>query len=89
MANYHFELVYRLHPGEDPAAYLDALFEAGCDDASPSIGKPGYIGLTFDREADSALEAVETAVADAQTAIPHAHLERATPHSWLVRFLIG
>jgi hypothetical protein len=82
MTIYHFELVFRLHPDEDPSVYLDALFEAGCDDSSPSTGKVGMIGLTFDREAASAIDAISGAFENVHAAIPHAHLERANP--WLM-----
>lgn len=82
--NYEFELVYKLAPGEDPAQYIDALFEAGCDDAIPLIGQPGMIGLAFDRESTSASMAVASAIVQVEKAIPHAtidKLERVEP--WL------
>ena len=50
MNNYQFQLVFLLHPNEDAEQYLDALFEAGCDDALISIGKAGYLAADFTRE---------------------------------------
>ena len=82
MQEYEFELVYRLHNHEDPQAHLDALFENGCSDASPSVGKPGWLGLSFCREASDAMIAVKSAILDVQKAIPHAELIRA--HPWLM-----
>ena len=76
MNNYQFELVFALLPNEDGEAYTDALFEAGCGDAGVGVGKLGSIALMFDREAKSAHEAVESAIANVLTAIPHARLER-------------
>jgi hypothetical protein len=45
----------------------DALFEAGCDDCSPSSIGP-IISLAFDREAGSLGEAVGSAIADVERA---------------------
>ena len=44
----------------------DALFEAGCDDALVGPSE-GVQFLDFDREADSADEAVRSAVADVES----------------------
>ncbi|MDA0790804.1 MAG: DNA-binding protein [Proteobacteria bacterium] len=62
---------------------LDALVErlgaAGCDDALVGVGQPGRLALEFSREADSAEEAVRTALADVKNAIPSARLIEASP----------
>jgi hypothetical protein len=58
---------------------LDALFEAGCDDATIGVGSPGSIALDFAREAASAEEAVRSAIADVRTAIPGAELVEVGP----------
>ena len=77
---YEFTLKFTLpEAGADPALHLDALFEAGCDDATVGVGKPGRIALAFDREAPSAREAVQSALADVQKAIPGASLIEAGP----------
>ncbi|HEY3323532.1 MAG TPA: hypothetical protein VGP72_23970 [Planctomycetota bacterium] len=39
----------------------DALFEAGCDDCSPSVSA-GVVVLEFDREADSPRQAIDSAI---------------------------
>jgi hypothetical protein len=45
----------------------NALFEAGCDDASPA-SCDGVVWMTFHREADSLDAAVRSAMADVQKA---------------------
>ena len=45
----------------------DALFEAGCDDASPASSK-AVVTVHFDREAKSLSEAVGTAIANVEQA---------------------
>ena len=51
----------------------------GCDDALVGIGKPGRIALDFTREADSAEEAVISALSAVKRAIPDAEFVEATP----------
>ena len=51
----------------------------GCDDALIGIGKPGRIALDFTREANSAEEAVLSALDDVKRAIPDATFIEATP----------
>ncbi len=80
MKEYDFTIKFDLpDPEEDPEHYVDALYEAGCSDASVGIGQVGRIGLNFIREADSAFEAVSSAIADVKKAIPNARLIEATP----------
>ena len=75
---YDFTIVFDLPvPSVDPAGYLDALYEAGCDDATVGVGEPGSIELDFTREASSAEEAMSSAVADVLKAIPGAKPGRA------------
>jgi len=80
MNEYEFTLTFDL-PGdqEDPEQYVDALFEAGCDDAVPGTGLPGTIALEFVREAESANEAIESAIMNVLEAIPGADLSEAKP----------
>ncbi len=64
MKEYDFALMFRLNQGDEhPEVYLDLLYEAGCDDTLPGIGKPGYLALDFIRESDSAFDAIESAIA--------------------------
>jgi predicted DNA-binding transcriptional regulator AlpA len=80
MNPYHFVLNFTLPPGQDdPEACLDALFEAGCDDATVGVGQRGMIGLDFSREAPSAEDALRSAISDVARAIPGATLIQAGP----------
>ena len=58
---------------------LERLFEEGCDDATVGVGRSDSIALMFGRAADSAREAVLSAVADALRAMPDAELVGASP----------
>jgi hypothetical protein len=72
---YEFSLKFALADhSADPEQHLDALFEAGCDDATIGIGKRGAIALSFAREAVSAKIALSSAIKTAQKAIPGAML---------------
>ena len=72
----NFELPQRTQNAEN---HLDALFEAGCDDATIGVGQYGVIGLDFARSAESAEEALRSAIDNVQTAIPGAVLVQAGP----------
>jgi len=77
---YEFILKYVLSDeNADSSQYLNALFEAGCDDATIGIGKTGAIALEFVREAASAAEAVLSAIADVKKVIPDAELSEVAP----------
>ncbi len=77
---FEFDLIFKL-PAEapDPDTHVDALFEAGCDDALPGVGLPGTIALAFAREASTATEAMTSALRDVRKAIPGAVLVEAKP----------
>ncbi len=80
MNEYEFTLKFRLPDGNgDPAQFIDALAEAGCDDATVGIGQRGRIALDFTREAPNALEAIVSAVEAVKVAIPYAELVEAAP----------
>ena len=80
MKCYDFELSFKL-PGvnADGEQYLDALYEAGCDDAMIGVGRKGYISADFSRESTSLDSAVESAILEVQKAIPGARLISAGP----------
>lgn len=80
MKNYDFELSFKL-PGvnADPEQYLDALYEAGCDDATIGVGRKGFIGTSFSRESTSLELAVESAIRNVESAIPGVRLIDAGP----------
>ena len=80
MDSYSFVLNFNLpHREDNPEKYLDALYEAGCDDASVGIGQHGMIGLDFTRSAANAEEALRSAIEGVQTAIPGASLVQVGP----------
>lgn len=80
MDSYEFVLNFNLpHREDDPERYLDALYEAGCDDATVGTGLNGMIGLDFKRSATDAEEALRSAIQDVQTAIPGADLVQVGP----------
>lgn len=64
---YCFELSFTAPPGERT---IDALYEAGWDDATvsfdPMVGGPGL--AAFDREANSAVEAIASAIRQVRSA---------------------
>lgn len=77
---YVFTLKYQLSDHDcDPDALVERLGPAGCDDALVGVGQPGRLALEFSREADSAKEAVRTALADVKSAVPSARLIEASP----------
>lgn len=64
MGEYNFELTIN---GELTDAVLDALFEAGCDDATFSA-KDGRITAEFDREGPTLFDTVISAIEDVESA---------------------
>ena len=80
MNEYEFTLTFDLPDYQaDPERYLDALFQAGCDDAVVGTGLAGTISLEFLREAETANEAIESAISNVMKAIPGADLAEAKP----------
>lgn len=80
MSEYEFTLKFRLPDVDaDPEQFIDALAEAGCDDAAIGIGQRGRIALDFTREANTALDAIASAVQAVKQAIPGVQLVEASP----------
>lgn len=80
MNEYDFLLKFDLpDPSIDPEHFVDALYAAGCDDATVGIGQHGRVALNFTRQAVCANDAVSSAIADVRKAIPGAKLVEATP----------
>ena len=80
MTEYEFTLTFTLPDAQDdPVQHLDALFDAGCDDAVVGTGTSGTISLEFNRDADSATNAIDSAIHDVMGAIPGASLIEAKP----------
>jgi hypothetical protein len=75
MSEYKFTLTFSLPSEEDePASYLDALYESDCDDAIVGIGSSGSIALEFVREGKTVNSVVNSAIKDVKAAIPKADL---------------
>mgnify|MGYP003135536321 FL=1 len=75
MNEYVFQLYYQLPESEpDPEAWLDALFEAGCDDALVGVAVAGHTALDFTRQAQGPLAALRSAIDDVERAIPNGRL---------------
>jgi hypothetical protein len=80
MNEYDFILKFDLpEKDEDPEQFIDALYEAGYDDASVGIGQKGRIALNFIRQSNFALDAISSAIVDVKKAIPGAKLIEASP----------
>lgn len=58
---------------------IERLGAAGCDDALVGIGLPGRIALEFTRDADSAIAALSSALADVKRALPSSQLIEVSP----------
>lgn len=68
---FEFDLVFSLPRKDlDQDAILDALFEAGCDDAVVGLGAPGMVGLAFTRRGENAEDVITSAVKAVLTALP-------------------
>ena len=77
---YTFTLKYRLLPADHSVDDLiERLGAEGCDDALVGVGQPGRMALEFTREADSARDALQSALADVKRAMPEAQLFEAAP----------
>ncbi|MEA3182553.1 MAG: hypothetical protein QOI59_6076 [Gammaproteobacteria bacterium] len=77
---YEFELKFSIAADlADSGELVERLGEADCDDALVGVGQSGRIALRFNREAESAKDAVSTALEDVKKAIPTATLIEAGP----------
>jgi predicted DNA-binding transcriptional regulator AlpA len=77
---FEFELKFKLPvDGGDRRELVEHLGEAGCNDALVGIGQPGRISLKFTRDAQSAREAIVSALEDVRRALPAAELIEAGP----------
>lgn len=79
MNTYEFTLTFALPDKSQVDDYLDALFEAGCDDALVGAGIAGSIALEFERQAASAKQAIQKAMRQVRKAIPDAELMELEP----------
>lgn len=68
---FEFDIVVSLPKGADGEdAILDALFEAGCDDAVVGLGASGLVGLGFTRIGTDAEVVISEAVKRVLSALP-------------------
>lgn len=80
MTSFEFSLRLRLPTSlTDLDEIVNRLGEGGCTDALVALGLPGYVGLDFIREADTAVAAMNSAVSDACNALPGSELVEASP----------
>ena len=80
MKGHEFTLKFRLATADTrPEECVERLGDEGCDDALIGIGQNGRVALNFTREADSARDAVLSAITDARRALPDATLIEAAP----------
>lgn len=80
MTVYAFKLIFALsEPFDDPDDIVNALFEAGCDDAIIGVGKRDRIALSFARDAANAGQAIASAAREVRDALDGAELIEAKP----------
>jgi hypothetical protein len=80
MSLYEFEMIFSLAGSfGDPDDIVNALFEAGCDDAIIGVAKRDRIGLGFAREAKSAGQAMAAAEREVRKALSGAELIEVRP----------
>lgn len=76
MSIHEFTLRATLPSAEsDPEQYVEALYEAGCDDAVLGIGRKGVISLVFSRDAKSRGAAIASAIADVRSVLESCEVE--------------
>lgn len=77
---YEFTLRFSIQGCKKPVDdIIESLGEAGCTDALIGIGHPGRIAMMFDRESDTAVNAICSAINDVKNAVPEAVLIEAGP----------
>jgi len=80
MQEYEFTLRYQLsEQNNDHDVLIELLLENGCDDSLIGCGIPGRLALKFSRDADSAAQALLSALQDVKRAIPYARLIEVVP----------
>ena len=69
--DFEFDLIFSLPRKDgDQSAMIDALFNAGCDDAVVGTGAAGLIGLSFTRSGQDAETVITQAISAALSALP-------------------
>lgn len=86
MKTYEFELKFSLpKTSQNPDFFVERLAETGCTDALVGIGQTGRIAFHFARDANSAFEAVLSAVNNIKKNNSGSNIDRSRARSrWLV-----
>jgi len=79
MKEYDFTLTFTLPNLKDSDQYVEALYGGNCDDALIGVGEKGSIALNFIREAETAYQAIHSAINDVRVVIPQAIFSEAKP----------
>lgn len=80
MPDFPFLVRLRLPSPHPPLEWIeDRLALAGCTDALVGLGLPGRVALSFEREAESADAAIESALSDLHGTLPKAELAEIEP----------
>ena len=67
---FEFDLVRALPEEADEGAILDALYEAGCDDAAVGLSASGLVGLGFTRAGQDPEAVIPATVKQVMTGLP-------------------
>ncbi len=68
---FEFDLIFALpEDASDEGAILDALYEAGCDDAAVGLGRPGSVGLAFIRTGQDPETVIVETIGQALAGLP-------------------
>ena len=67
---FEFDLVCALPEEADEGAILDALYEAGCDDAAVGLGASGLVGLGVTRAGQDPEAVISETVKQVMTGLP-------------------
>lgn len=78
MNDYEFTLKFAIND-TDAESVVNRLYESGCDDAIIGTGQHARVALNFIRSAQSAEDAISSAIRNVKDALPDAVLIEATP----------
>ena len=80
MNEYEFTLKFSLNDNNvNEDLLVEKLYNSRCSDALIGLGKKGRIALDFIREANSASEAIFSAIKDGKKALPNVNLIETMP----------
>lgn len=80
MSEFSFTLIFELpKESQEPLPWVELLGANGCDDALIGVGVTGRIALNFIRQAQTAAQAVVSAIADVKRTVPGARLVEVAP----------